>query len=453
MSENEKSNESLGELISGLVQSVSEVVSDVIETVEEGVQALLNPEESKQETSKTNKTGEAGEEDEADEQAASEETINEETRHGYRQTLPQAEEPEEESISESADESDAKNEIEAAIAKARETSPETIEKDELVAESLPELPSVNTAKLYIQSPNRVFLYWNLSGNPFETLQKAFGSRANNYQLVTKLINLQTGAESFAPANPGGNWWYNVRSDTKYRVDLGFYAANRPFIRLLSSNPVSTPRAAPSLRADSEADWIVSNKQFVQVLTASGYSHDVLGVVFGTGAAEETGEMSEDASTLIVANHFAPLFQDELNLAELRWLLVSLASGVAFGDLQTRLSPATLAWLEQVLAADPDALGQENVRTVLESIFGSEFIEMFTDENAIGWMRLAPVAIGASAINFPEILFPQLRLPELRAALVETPFGEQLLGEGDFPQSKFSTSSAEFLSVSSAEFLK
>ncbi len=437
MSENEKSNESIGDIISGIVQSVGEAVAEVIETVEESVQAFLNPEESKKESTETN---------EADEQAASEETINEETineenRVGYRQTLPQPEEPEEEAISEAADDADAKNEIEAAIARARETSPEIVEKDELVTESLPELPSTNTAKLYIQSPNRVFLYWNLSGNPFETLQKAFGSRANNYQLVTKLINLQTRAESFAPANPGGNWWYNVHSNTRYRVDLGFYAANRPFIRLLSSNPVNTPRAAPSSRADTEEDWIVSNKQFMQVLTASGYSHDVLGVAFGI--SEETGDVSEDASTLVVANHFGPLVQGELDLAELRWLLVSLASGVSFEDLRSLLSPATLTWLRQVLEANPDALGRENVRTVLESIFGSEFVEMFTDENAVGWMRLAPVAVGASAINFPEILFPQLRLPELRAALVDTPFDEQA-GEGDFQQGQFFASSAEFL---------
>ena len=432
MSENEKSNESIGDILSGIVQSVSEAVADVIETVENSVQAILSPEESKKESGETNKSGE---------QTINEKSTNEETRIGYLQALPQPEEPEEEAISQSAEDADAKNEIEAAIARARTTSPEAIEKDELVAESLPELPSVNTAKLYIQSPNRVFLYWNLSGNPFETLQKAFGNRANNYQLVTKLINLRTKAESFAPANPGGNWWYNVHSNTRYRVDLGFYAANRPFIRLLSSNSINTPRAAPSSRADTEEDWIVSNKQFVQILTASGYSHDVLGVAFG--ADLETGDISEDASTLVAANHFASLIQGELDLAELRWLLVSLASGVGFADLQSLLSPGALAWLGQVLEANPDALGRENVRTVLESIFGSEFVEMFTDENAMAWMRLAPVAVGASAVNFPEVLFPQLRLPELRAALVETPFGEQF-GEGDFSPGALLVSSAEFI---------
>jgi hypothetical protein len=430
MSENEKSNENIGGIISSIAQSVGEAVSDVIETIEGTVEALLNPEDSKKGNTEKN-----------------DQSVNEETRVGYLQTLPQADEPEEESVNEPAAQSDAKNEIEAAIAKARETSSETIEKDELVTESLPELVPTNTAKLYIQSPNRVFLYWNLIGNPFKTLQKAFGNRADNYQLVTKLINLQTNAESFAPANPGGNWWYNVRSNTAYRVDLGFYAVNRPFIRLLSSNSVNTPRAAPSPRADTEADWSVSTKQFAQVLTVSGYSHDVLGIAFGT--AEETVETSEDASTLVVANHFAPVVPGELDLSELRWLLVSLAAGKPFAELQNSLSLATLSWLEHVLAANPNALEQENVRTVLESIFGSEFVEMFSDENALEWMRLAPVAIGASAIHFPEILFPKLRFPELHAA--GNPFGENF-STGDYPEAAF-PSSAEFLHVSSSEFIR
>src|SRR3712207_7049898 len=42
----------------------------------------------------------------------------------------------------------------------------------------------------------------------------------------------------------------------------------------------SPRSTPSSRADTEADWIVSTRQFVQVLTASGYSHDVFQVAFG-----------------------------------------------------------------------------------------------------------------------------------------------------------------------------
>ena len=124
------------------------------------------------------------------------------------------------------------------------------ERDPLVAETLPELPRRDAAKLYLQSPNRIFVYWTFAGNPYATLQKALGRRADAYQLVSRLVNLDTFNESFAPAERAGNWWFNVRSASRYRVDFGFYAANRPFIRLLSSNSINTPRAqAQAVEAD------------------------------------------------------------------------------------------------------------------------------------------------------------------------------------------------------------
>lgn len=445
----EKFQESVGEIISNVVESVSEIVSEVLGTIGQSVEAILHPEESSKENAEKGETteNEKNEEIKAKEikdetkGETNNETVKAETRIGYQSFLPQSEEPETETA-ETVTEPDAKNEIETAIAKARETNAEAIEKDELVAEFLPELPSQNIAKLYLQSPNRIFLYWSVAGNPYETLQKAFGNRAGNYQLVTKLVNLQTNAESLAPADFNGNWWYNVRSNTAYRIDLGFYAQNRPFIRLLSSNVVRTPRSAPSSRTDTAADWIVSTKQFAQVLTVSGYSHDVLGIVFGGDEATEIGALSAENSTLAVANHFASVAPDEINLAELRWLLISLAAGAPFTALQNRLSKATLHWIEQVLAANPEALEPENVRSVLAAIFGSEFVEMFTDQNTFGWQRLAPVAVGASAIHFPEILFPQLRFPALRRANAENPFGASF-GDDEYLKNLFPTS-AEFI---------
>lgn len=419
-----KEKDSLGEVVADIAGAISEAIETVVETVAEVVG--LN---------------------EKTENAAKENIeLNEETRIGYTaSTLPQADENEEETVVELDD----KAQVEAAIARARETHVEIEEevRDPLVAETLPALPRRNRARLQIQSPNRIHLYWSLAGNPFDTLQKAFGSRSASYQLVTKLVNLNTGAESFSAVGVQGDWWYNVRSNQPYRVDLGFYAPNRPFIRLFSSNTVSTPRPAPSARAATEDDWIVSTREFVKVLTASGYSHDVFQVAFGA-VDSETGEVSPDASTIAVANRFAPAAQGELNFAELRWLLVSLAAGVPFAELQDYISPELTGWLEKVLEANPDALTKENVRTVLESIFGSEFVEAFTETGAFGWERLSPVAVGASAIHFPEIMFPILRLPELRA--VGNPFGGEL-GEGEgggegYPEGL--PSSAEFLAPTS-----
>lgn len=419
----EKRDDSITEFVSGIVEAVNETIENVIETVSETIG-----------TSQTKEIEEA-----AETNAQS----NEENRVGYVPAivLPQADETEEEALVELPDEPDPKNEIEAAIAKARETHEETEEeiKDPLVAETLPALPRLNRARLQIQAPNRVHLYWSLAGNPFETLRRAFGNRADNYVLVTKLVNLQTGATSYSPAQLQGDWWYNVRSNSPYRVDLGFYAPNHPFIRLLSSNDITTPRPAPSARVATEADWVVSTRQFVKVLTASGYSHDVLGVAFGAGVAQG-GEIAGDAATITVANRLAPnapAMLGDLNLAELRWVLVSLAAGVDYRDLFQYLSAETAAWLEQVLEANPNALEAENVRNILESIFGSEFVQTFIEQDEFTWQRLAPVAVGASAIHFPEILFPKLRSSERKP-------GENPFSEGDLPFDLSPLSSAEFL---------
>jgi hypothetical protein len=432
-----KESQTLGDVVGDIVESVAEAVGTVVETVAETVgEAIGLNDKTKEETStKETKINEENE-------------LNKEERIGYVGSgLPQADETEEEAIIEA----DEKAEVEAAIARARETHEESTEavKDPLVAEFLPALPRRNRARLQIQSPNRIHLYWSLAGNPFETLQKAFGNRAVSYQLVTRLVNLGTGAESYAAADVQGDWWYSVRSNAAYRVDLGFYAPNRPFIRLLTSNAVSTPRPAPSNRAATEADWVVSTREFISVLTASGYSHDVLQVAFGATDAR-AGEISEEDSTLRVANRFAPVEPGELNLAELRWLLVSLATGVSIAEIGQYISPELVKWLEKVLEANPDALTKENVRTVLESIFGSEFVEMFADKNVFGWERLSPVAIGASAIHFPEILFPKLRLPELRAA--GNPTGDEFGAGEESEEGAFAPSSAEFVRVSSDEFI-
>lgn len=443
MNDSEKNIEkgdSLGDVLGNIVETAAAALATVVENVAEAISGSSEPENPQKE----NQPEEIQKENKEEIQEKTPD-LNREKRIGYAQSieLPQSEEMEEEVLVEADD----KNEIEAAIARARETKTELAEefRDELVAESLPALPRQNRARLQIQAPNRIHLYWSLSGNPFETLRKAFGNRADNYVLVTKLVNLQTGAESFSRAEIEGDWWYNVRSNSAYRADLGFYSPNRPFVRLISSNEITTPRPAPSAKVATENDWIVSTREFVKVLTASGYSHDVLNVAF-----QESGEISGDAATITVANRFAPaapVALGDLNLPELRWVLVSLASGVDFAELREYVSAETAAWLNEILAANPDALEAGNVREVLESIFGGEFIEMFTEQDDFTWQRLAPVAVGASAIHFPEILFPKLRSSERKSA--ENPFAES--AEKDFPFGLRPVSSDEFLFPTSPVF--
>jgi hypothetical protein len=284
--------------------------------------------------------------------------------------------------------------------------------DSLGIEALPALPEVNRARLQVQSPNRIFLYWSLAGNPFATLQKAFGNRATNYALVLKFRNLSHGGEQIFPVGREGNWWFDVQPDARFQVDVGLFANNRPFIRLMSSNAVETPRAAPSPRVDTEADWQVSRFQFARVLDVSGYTHDALPVVFGFG---EDG-MFDEMATVAVLNQLAsnaPATAETFDAAEMRVALSALAAGVPFEVLRSQLSPALQAWFDSVLEQNPNALNSENVLAALEAVFGEKFGTEFADfEQELQRIQLEPV-FGASAVHFPELAFPRIfqKLPE------------------------------------------
>jgi hypothetical protein len=93
----------------------------------------------------------------------------------------------------------------------------------------------------MQSPNRLFFYWSIKHNAFHTLTKAIGNHTGSYTLVIKLIDLGREIEALYPSDAEGSWWFDAEADSDYRAEVGFYAPNRPFIRILFSNTVHTPR--------------------------------------------------------------------------------------------------------------------------------------------------------------------------------------------------------------------
>ena len=132
---------------------------------------------------------------------------------------------------------------------------------ELSEPKLPKLEKENRARLQMQSPNRIHFYWSMKKNPFQMLNKAFGGGAGNYTLVAKLINQTTGAEDIHPVEAEGDWWYDVDANSKYRAEIGFYAVNRPYFRVMFSNVIETPRKTPSPKRDISPVFSVSANQF------------------------------------------------------------------------------------------------------------------------------------------------------------------------------------------------
>ena len=83
----------------------------------------------------------------------------------------------------------------------------------------------------------------------------------------KTANLTDATEEIHPIETQGEWWFDeAEPDTEYMAEIGFYATNRPYFRVLYSNTITTPRRSPSAHPAAEAHWTVSATKFAEVLT-------------------------------------------------------------------------------------------------------------------------------------------------------------------------------------------
>ncbi len=273
-----------------------------------------------------------------------------------------------------------------------ETAPETEQSEvfkELAAPKLPELVKENRARLQMQSPTRIYFYWSFKQNPFQILSRVFGSQTN-YQLIAKLVNQTSGREEFYPVEAEGSAWFDVDADSAYRAEIGFYATNRPFVRVMFSNRLETPRKNPSPRRDYSENFAVSANQFAEVLDVSGFQQDAFEVALAGDDAEYADNATETAFTQIIGA--PPNDYDHNQSSEIRFVLLALASGYTLENLREHISPSLFA----VLQGNAEKLSAEKALTALQENFGVTADETFEEE------ILAPTVFGASLINFPRI---------------------------------------------------
>jgi hypothetical protein len=274
--------------------------------------------------------------------------------------------------------------------------PESEERDPIFAAlaepELPELERENRARLQMQSPTRLFFYWSIKSNPFQVLQKAFGGKTGSYQLVAKLIDQTREREEILPVETEGNRWFNVDAASRYKAEIGFYAPNRPFVRVMFSNEVETPRKNPSSRQASDADWAVTATEFAEVLDVSGFTRDA----FEVALAGDDEQLADNATD----NAFYQVFgiqksnSEFIRSEEVRYALLALASGASHVELRGHISEALFA----VLQENAEKLSAEKSLAALQENF-----DVFADESFEEEEEIAPAVFGASLINFPKKL--------------------------------------------------
>jgi hypothetical protein len=258
---------------------------------------------------------------------------------------------------------------------------------ELSAPKLPELSKENRARLQMQSPNKIYFYWSFKQNPFQTLSRVFGKQVN-YQMVVKLLNRTNGREDIFPADAEGSAWFDVDADSTYRAEIGFYATNRPFVRVMFSNTVETPRKNPSPRRDYSPNFTVSANQFAEVLDVSGFQQDAFEVALAGDDIESADDAAQIAFSQIIG---APPSDYNENLSsEIRFILLALASGYSIENLRGHISPSLFA----ILQGNAEKISMEKALSALQENFGVLSDETHEEES------FGATVFGASLINFP-----------------------------------------------------
>ncbi len=269
---------------------------------------------------------------------------------------------------------------------------------ELAVPKLPALPRENRAKLLMQSPNRLYFYWGVGKNPFHTLNRAIGE-TGSYTLVLKLTNLKNDTELIHAIDEAGSWWFDVEADTEYRAEIGFYATNRPYVRIMFSNTIATPRKSPSPRSADSAQWMVSADKFARVLDIAGFSRDA----FDVALAGDDWDASAVATMSAFSQFTGKPRTDfaEIGADEIRFAMLALAAGHPLSSLRGRISAALYALLEASIAG----LSSEDALAALKTQFDFEADDIEEEE-------LGSAVFGASLVNFPRKLKRKGKLSEL-----------------------------------------
>jgi hypothetical protein len=253
---------------------------------------------------------------------------------------------------------------------------------------LPELSRENRARLLMQTPTRLYFYWAIKENPWHLLKNAFGDDTGSYMLVLKLTNLRHGYEEIHPCDAAGNWWFDVEPDCEYQAEVGFYAPNRPYFRIIYSNIIETPRRSPSPHPASDARWMISAGKFAEVLDVAGFTQDAFDVAMAGDDHAAAQSATHSAFTQFAGDHDL----SGISAEDIRYAMLAIAAGATLEDLRHKISPALFA----ILSANADKIFAAGAMAALGEYFDIDETEFVADQ-------LGAAVYGASLVHFPKTL--------------------------------------------------
>lgn len=281
-------------------------------------------------------------------------------------------------------------------------SPEIIDKLAALGldEPLPETYSQDRIRLLAQSPRRIYAYWEFSRDPFQSLSLSLGSRAADYSLIVRLVDVRSNTASIHEAPFSRNYWFACLPDRVYRAEVGFYARKGMFLRLLSSNEVRTPRGRVSSHKDQSPEFSSTSNEFAKILEQAGFLADALEVSLEAADEATMFQSSTRVASELGAGGTAGLSSDEL--AELRGLLAAMAMGEDIDGIGDELSESLRNWILALKKQRTD-LSQERVLGLFRELLGIETSEIPHHTEPIGAVH---TVLGASEVNLPS---PPIRM--------------------------------------------
>lgn len=141
----------------------------------------------------------------------------------------------------------------------------------------------------VQDPFRLYVYWQLRDNPFDKLRKIFPANSvNTFKTVIRLIDESNGIAVIYDAPFTREFWFSVFPDRTYRIEVGLRSPYYGYIKLLSSQSVTTPRGGPSDKVDDEPRYRIAADDYLRVLRESHLvperAFTIDGMLPGGGAA-------------------------------------------------------------------------------------------------------------------------------------------------------------------------
>jgi hypothetical protein len=266
----------------------------------------------------------------------------------------------------------------------------------------------------MQSPTKLYFYGSVKENPWHQLRGVFGDDLGGYMLALKLKNLSRETEEIHQCEAIGNWWFAAEPDCEYQAEVGFYAVNRPYFRIIYSNTITTPRRTPSARPATESQWTVSATKFAEVLDASGFSRDA----FDVALAGDDAHVARDVAHAAFANfigkndtHF-----DGVSGEDIRYAMLAIASGFTLEELRHRVSPTLFA----ILQANADKLTSSRAQSSLAEHFDIHEAEWTEEE-------FSSAVYGASLVHFPKQLKNKRLTPKERYSPRYNPVSSHSIG--------------------------